>query len=52
VLVWHITDCRGELKFACVLLWCLHVCPGNGNATRRERAEEIYKKKLVEMFGI
>jgi len=36
-----------------VLLWCLCVCSGNGSATRREGGEaEIYKKKLVEMFGI
>jgi hypothetical protein len=43
---------EGELKFACVSLWCPHVCSGNGNTTQRERVEEIYKKKLVEMFGI
>jgi len=44
---------RGRgVKFACVSLWCLHVCTGNGNTTRRKGEEEMYKKKLVEMFGI
>lgn len=45
-------NCNEELKLACVLLWRPHVCSGNGNTTNRERVEEIYRKKLVVMFGI